>query len=83
MNTKVTENLVDILAGMLNREPGSISMETRFFEDMGFDSTSILMLLMHIENNLGVQFDPELLEPDDLETVGALVNFINRQLDAA
>ncbi|MDW5329526.1 acyl carrier protein [Plantactinospora sp. KLBMP9567] len=79
MNAKVTENLVDVLAEMVDREPGSISMETRFFEDMGFDSTSILVLLMHIENNLGVQFDPDLLEPDDLETVGALVDFINRQ----
>lgn len=82
MNAKVTENFVDMLAEMVNREPGSISMDTRFFEDLGFDSTGILMLLMHIENHLGVEFDPDLLEPDHLETVGTLVEFIDRQMDA-
>ncbi|MEO3930172.1 acyl carrier protein [Micromonosporaceae bacterium B7E4] len=82
MNAKVTENLVDVLAEMVDREPGSISMDTRFFEDMGFDSTSILVLLMHIENNLGIQFDPDQLEPDDLETVGALIAFIKRQSES-
>jgi acyl carrier protein len=76
----VAEDVIGTLATMLNREPGSISPGTRFFDDLGFDSTSILVLLMQLENDLGVEFDPETLEPEDLETIGSLVEFVTRQL---
>jgi acyl carrier protein len=77
----VAQDLIRSIAEMLNRDPASITRETRFFDDMGFDSTSILVLLMQIENKLGFEFDPDTLEPEDLETVGSLVGFVSRQIE--
>jgi acyl carrier protein len=70
------------LAHMLSRDPESITTEMRFFEDLSFDSTSVLELLMQLETDLGVEFDVETLEPTDFETVGALVAYVARQSEA-
>ena len=78
----VADDMIKSLAKMLDREPASVTPETRFFEDLGFDSTSILVLLMQVENELGIEFDPDELEPDDLETVGALIRLVRRQAEA-
>ncbi|MEH1166499.1 acyl carrier protein [Micromonospora sp. CPCC 205539] len=75
----VAGDLVGAIADMLDREPASISRETRFFDDLGFDSTSILVLLTQIETRLSFEFDPDELEPQDLETVGSLISFVERQ----
>lgn len=69
------------LARMLDREPDSITPATRFFEDLSFDSTSVLELLMQLETDLGVEFDAETLEPADFETVGALAAYVVKQAD--
>jgi len=70
------------LAQMISRDPGSITTQTRFFEDLSFDSTSVLELLMQLETDLGVEFDVETLEPADFDTVGALVAYVARQSEA-
>jgi acyl carrier protein len=75
----VADTLVGSITELLDRDPASISPDTRFFEDLGFDSTSILVLLTQIETKLGIEFDPDELEPRDLETVGTLVDFVVRQ----
>ncbi len=64
------------LASMLGRDPESITTGMRFFEDLSFDSTGVLELLMQLETDLGVEFDEETLEPADFETVGALVAYV-------
>jgi acyl carrier protein len=64
---------------MLTREPESITPEMRFFEDLDFDSTSVLELLMQLETDLGVEFDAETLEPADFETVRSLVSYVAAQ----
>ncbi|MEU7822414.1 acyl carrier protein [Catellatospora sp. NPDC049133] len=76
----VAGDLVGAIADMLDRDAASISPETRFFDDLGFDSTSILVLLTQIETKVGFEFDPDELEPQDLETVGALISFVDRQV---
>lgn len=68
------------LAVMLEREPGSIDRDMRFFEDLGFDSTSILEVLMYLEDDLGVEFDQDAPDPADLETVGTLIDYARKQI---
>ncbi|MFE7524847.1 acyl carrier protein [Kitasatospora sp. NPDC057542] len=71
---RVTDAVIKVLATVLNREPASIAPRTRLFDDLAFDSTSILELLMALEDELGVEFDPDVLEPEDFETVSALAS---------
>jgi acyl carrier protein len=68
--------VVSALAQTVKRDPSSISRETRLFEDLAFDSTSVLELLMQLEDDLDIEFDPELLDPTHFETVGSLVDYV-------
>jgi len=74
--------VINSLAHMLKQDPAGITTSTRFFEDLQFDSTSVLELLMELEIDLGVEFDVETLEPTDFDTVGALVSYVTRQSEA-
>jgi acyl carrier protein len=67
------------LAGMLKLDPDTIQPATRFFEDLSFDSTRVLDLLMQLEHDLGVEFDAETLEPADFTTVAALTAYVARR----
>jgi acyl carrier protein len=75
----VSGEIIHALADMTASEPGSISRQTRIFDDLAFDSTSVLELLMQLEDTLGIEFDPFTLEPQDFETVGSLVDYVIRQ----
>ncbi len=48
----------------------------RLFEDLGLDSTSIIELMIELEESLGVVIDTENLEPDVFDTVGSLADFL-------
>lgn len=62
-----------------------INQNTRLFEELDIDSTSIIELLMALEDNVpGLYIDPEELDADDFESVGSLVDYAhsNISLDA-
>jgi len=75
----VTGAVVGALAQMLSRDPASITPQNRLFEDLGFDSTSVLELLMQLETELDMEFDAETLEPTDFETVSSLVAYVAKE----
>ncbi|MFF8726185.1 acyl carrier protein [Streptomyces sp. NPDC015171] len=79
----ITAEVIATVAGMVQRDPAELSPETRFFDDLYFDSTNVLELLMQLETDLGVEFDPELLEPSDFEKVGGLVDYVRRVIEGA
>ncbi|MBP2702770.1 acyl carrier protein [Microbispora sp. RL4-1S] len=67
------------LADVLKREADQIAEGTRLFDDLGLDSTSVLELLMRIEDDLGVEFDTDTLEQRHFETVGTLADYVAEQ----
>ncbi|MFI1357767.1 acyl carrier protein [Streptomyces sp. NPDC020898] len=70
------------LARMLGRAPETFSPTTRLVQDLDFDSTNVLELLMRVEADLGVEFDPDTFGPSAFETVDSLVGYVRRHLDA-
>jgi acyl carrier protein len=80
MTADLTASVVGILSEMLPSKPAVIGEDTRLFEDLGFDSTNVLELLMQLEDHLGVEFDPYLIEPQDFATIASVVEFISRQV---
>jgi acyl carrier protein len=74
------DDIVRALARVLKRDVETLTPELGFFEDLAFDSTTVLEVLMQMEDDLGVEIEPENLEQSDLETVGSLVKFIITQL---
>ncbi|MGW5555938.1 acyl carrier protein [Micromonospora sp. NPDC003944] len=77
----ITGVVVGALGQMLGRDPESIAPQLRLFEDLSFDSTSVLELLIQLEAELDVEFDTDTLEPTDFETVAALVSYVAGQVE--
>lgn len=68
--------IVAALSEVVGAELTGVTAETRLFDDLNLDSTSVLGLLMALEDSLDIQVEPENLEQRHLETVGALAEFL-------
>ncbi|SCL35017.1 acyl carrier protein [Micromonospora nigra] len=73
---QVVSAIVAALAEVLGQDLTDVTEQTRLFDDLSLDSTSVLGLLMALEDALDMQVDPEGLEQSHLETVGSLAAFI-------
>jgi acyl carrier protein len=72
----VIEPITAALSEVLQRDLHDLTEDTRLFEDLNLDSTTILELLMALEDVLGILVDPDTLEPGDFTTVGALADYV-------
>lgn len=73
---QVSIRLTAILAGMVGTSAETITEDTRLFAELGLDSTNALELLMTIEDEFGIEFDPGALELTHLESVGTLTKYL-------
>ncbi|MFD0772492.1 acyl carrier protein [Streptomonospora algeriensis] len=71
--------IVDALGKVLEREVTEATEATQLFEELHLDSTSVLELLMVLEDTTGVEVDPEEIDMDDFATVGSLASYLESQ----
>ncbi|MFI2549163.1 acyl carrier protein [Streptomyces rochei] len=79
--TDVTAAMETALSKVLDRPVTELSGQTRLFDDLHLDSTTMLEMLMELEDSLGLEVDPEELEADDFETVDTFTDFALTQLE--
>ncbi|MFF1277290.1 acyl carrier protein [Streptomyces marokkonensis] len=79
-NTAVVESVETALTEVLEREVSGLTAEVRLFEDLHLDSTSVMEMLMSLEDSMNVAIDPETLDMDDFMTVGTLTAYLQRLL---
>jgi len=51
-----------------------------FMEKGIIDSTGILEIIIHIENNYSIKIEDEEIIPENLDSIDNLTNFINRKV---
>jgi acyl carrier protein len=73
----------EALAAVLERDVSGLPESTRLFEELHLDSTSILELLMALEDFIGMEIDPESLNMSDFQTIGSLVDYVAANLGVA
>ena len=78
--TDILAHLQIALSTVLNREVPEISPELRLFEDLALDSTSVIELLMSLEDTIGLEIDSDELGPEVFETVGSLADYAQDRL---
>lgn len=78
--TRVVVAIGSALGAVLDSALPEITETTNLFE-LGVDSTSVLELLLQLEEDLGWEFDAENLQMGHVETVGALADFVSSTLD--
>jgi acyl carrier protein len=64
------------LSEVLQSDLGELGEETRLFEDLNLDSTTVIELLMALEDVLGILVDPDTLQPEHFTTVGKLADYV-------
>ncbi|WP_017596053.1 acyl carrier protein [Nocardiopsis potens] len=73
---EITAAITDALGTVLEREVPEATEETRLFDELHLDSTSVLELLMALEDATGIEVDPEDIDMDDFATVGTLASYL-------
>ena len=72
---QVVEAMTTVLARLLDRsEPVTESM--RLMEELGLSSTLGLELMLELEDQLEILIDVELMDADQMKTVGDMATFV-------
>lgn len=71
------EKMKELIAEQLNADADSITLETRFKEDLEADSLDLFELIMSLEEEFGVEIPTEELEA--LATVGDVVDYLKNK----
>ena len=71
------EKLRQMAAEQLGIDAEEIRPESRLKEDLQADSASVLMLVMDIENEFGIQIEDDAIEK--VKTVGDMVRYIENK----
>ncbi|UCD39151.1 MAG: acyl carrier protein [Fidelibacterota bacterium] len=69
------EKISEVIADKLGVEPGKITPEAKFVEDLGADSLDTVELIMQLEDEFNLEIPDE--EAEKLTTVGAVVEYID------
>ncbi|WP_439425245.1 acyl carrier protein [Oenococcus alcoholitolerans] len=73
------EKVRDIIADQTGEDADKISMDTDIKNDLDADSLDVFEVMNEIEDQLDVKIEVE----EGLNTVGDLVNFVDKQLSAS
>lgn len=68
------------LGEVLMQQVTDVSEKTMLFEELYMDSTTILELLMAMEDTLGLEIDTENLNLDTFKTIGTLADYVGATL---
>jgi acyl carrier protein len=72
--------VAESIAEVLKSDLPALTERTRLFEDLHLDSTTILELLMALEDRVGMEVDPESLNMDVFASVSTLTDYVGEQL---
>ncbi|MDI3408218.1 acyl carrier protein [Streptomyces cavernicola] len=78
MDKHIVAQVEAALSEVLEREITGLTEEARLLEDLHLDSTSVMEMLMHLEDSLGIVIDPENLDMEDFQSVGTLTAYLAR-----
>jgi acyl carrier protein len=72
---RVIDTMTTVLARLLER-PEPVTEDMRLMEELGLSSTFALELLLELEDQLLILIDVELMDQDQMKTVGDLATFV-------
>jgi acyl carrier protein len=78
---EIIEHLRNSLSVILDRPLPEFGAETRILEDLDIDSMRFIELLMSLEDTIGLDVDPESLEPEVFRSAGAFADYIGARLE--
>lgn len=80
-HAEIIDHLQHSFSVILDRPLPDFSAETRILEDLEIDSMRFVELLMSLEDTIGLDVDPESLEPEVFQSAGSFADYIKTRLD--
>ncbi len=74
----VFEKMVELIVEKLGVEPGEVTPEASFIDDLGADSLDIVELIMDIEDEFDLEIPDE--EAENITTVKQAVDYIEKNI---
>lgn len=71
---EILEKIKDVVADKLDADPGDVSEESRFIEDLGADSLDTVELVMALEEEFGQEIPDE--EAEKLQSVADVIKYV-------
>ena len=72
----VFEKVRDMIASQLQVDASTLQLESRLVEDLKADSANIMVMILELESEFGVEVEDEVILA--LKTVGDVVNYIEK-----
>ncbi len=72
------EKLIAMVAEQLGVSPADVKPESRLKEDLQADSASIMMLVMDVESEFGIEVEDDAIEK--VKTVGDMAAYIEAKM---
>ncbi|MGW2426493.1 acyl carrier protein [Streptomyces sp. NPDC001709] len=72
----VVTALENALTDVLERPVTNLTGDVKLFADLHLDSTTMLEMLMFLEDSIGLVVDPEELDADDFVSVDTFTDFV-------
>lgn len=72
----VFEKVRNMIASQLQADAASITRETRLVEDLRADSANIMVMILELETEFGLEVEDEVIL--SLKTVGDVVDYIEK-----
>lgn len=72
----VVTALENALTDVLERPISGLTGDVKLFDDLHLDSTTMLEMLMNLEDSIGLAVDPEDLDADDFLSVDTFTDFV-------
>ena len=73
----VFEKVRDMISSQLQVEPSTITPETRLVEDLKADSANVMVMILELESEFGVEVEDEVIMK--LKTVGDVASYIENK----
>lgn len=72
----VYDKVCEIIASQFQTTPASMTRETRLVEDLHADSANVMVLILDLESEFGLEVEDEVIMK--LKTVGDVVDYIEK-----
>jgi len=81
MSIRLTEELVELVAGQLGVERAEVVADARILDDLGADSLDVVELVMALEEAFGIAVPDEAIER--LHTLGDVQRYVEGSVRSA